>query len=175
MKTSLVSRIMGCQWKQQEGSTKLFERISGIFGIAWHWHLFLITLGSGVVENKSERKCARTAKGASGNNQSRLYHTVLIHFRTLCTASLSRQFMKEGACFLPLQILCWFGSIDYLHQYLKCLMCNACQEVIITRLSCICAVSKGKFSNFGRNSKAWVWWRTRTQWFEGGKDYLMIY
>lgn len=49
------------------GSAKLFKRISGIFGLAWHWYLFLITPGSGVVENKSE-KCARKSKGASGNN-----------------------------------------------------------------------------------------------------------
>lgn len=52
------------------GSAKLFQRISGIFGLAWHWYFFLITPGSGVMENKSEKKCARKTKGASGNNQN---------------------------------------------------------------------------------------------------------
>lgn len=30
-------------------------RNSGIPGLAWHWHLFEITLGTGVMENKSEK------------------------------------------------------------------------------------------------------------------------
>lgn len=56
-------------------------------------------------------------------------------FRTLCTASLSYHFTKKKACFLLLQLLCWFESIDYLPQHLKCLMCNPCKAVIITGLS----------------------------------------
>lgn len=70
MKTSLASPIMVLPMKAAE-SAKLFERILGIFGLVWRWYLFLITLGSGTMENKSQRKFARTAKGASGNNQSR--------------------------------------------------------------------------------------------------------
>ena len=71
MKTSLENPIMELPMKAA-GGAKLFERTSGIFRLIWHWYLFLISLGSGVVENKSERKCARTTKGDSGNNQSRL-------------------------------------------------------------------------------------------------------
>jgi hypothetical protein len=53
-----------------------------------------------VVENKSGSKCARTAKGTSGNNHSKAKcKSSRYILRTLCTVSLSHYVTKEGPAF----------------------------------------------------------------------------
>lgn len=99
------------------------------------------------------------------SKQARLY-SFWYSFRTLIY-----HLTKEGHCFLPLQILCWFG--DTLSP--PAFKMPHVQKMVITGLLCICALSRGNFPNCGKSSKAWVWWRVYEQWFEGGMKTIYQY
>lgn len=148
-------------------------RDSGIFRLCSALVFVSNHSGKGCGENNLRRSVvAKEPLGEQSKSQA-AWFLIYLQDISCCCAELSLN--KRGGLFLShFRILCWFGSIDYRYQHLKCLMGKPARE----RLSLGCHVSvqcqEGNFSNFGKVSclsTKHIWamiWR-------GNKDHLPTY